>query len=534
MNSGEGPEAIVDRREPCPRLPAGPLQIRPSIEAWLFLGIALVAAVLRILVMGGSHRMIAVDGISYIEIAKDIGNRFSFFSPVFPPGYPMWMALLQKLTGLGWLQAGRWTSCIFSLLLLFPLYAVFRRCVSTPAALLGLLFYACLPAWVRYGSETQSISVGAFWFFLALALCLRVVSKADHRAIVMLGAGISLGLAALARPELLVAMVVLPLWVIYRSRKGALWAKPWLILLVCMVVYAPYVLMLHKHTGHWQLSMKLSLGVRNALAVGQPDYFHARDKIHQSSSVKIPGSLLAFWFSDPLATLKRMGINGYVMHRYIWPKLFPVILTCLLALGLIVSAGREMDLLWVVSLVYLPSTTFFIDARIMLPWATPFLAWAGAGAWWLLRWKRPIGVVAICCAMVFLTGGALHSLRRESPYIAARRAGEWLGSHLDGKKGQVWSHRLWVAYYAGVPHHRLPPDADLAAFLAPIPAGSWLVVDNHDFAIACPRAFAQLFAGRVPSRLVLTKQFTGPDGDVLNLYHVGPLSRPQSGPMASR
>ena len=157
---------------------------------------------------------------------------------------------------------------------------------------------------------------------------------------------------------------------------------------------------------------------------------------------------------------------------------------------------------------------------------TPFLAWAGAGAWWLLRWKRPIGVVAICCAIVLLTGEALHSLRRESPYIAARQAGEWLATHRDGEKGQVWSHRFWVPYYAGLPRHGFPQDADIDAFLAPIPAGSWLVVDNHDFAIAYPHAFAQLFAGRVPSRLVLIKQFTGPDGDLLNLYRVGPRSQP--------
>lgn len=519
---GVGPE-----NTPLPQgLRLNPPQMQRSTEIWLFLGIALLAAALRILVMGSANRIIPTDGVDYIELAKSIGTRFSFFHPVFPPGYPMWVALLQKLTGMAWLKAGQWTSYVFSLLLLMPLYVAFKRCVSIPAALLGLLFYACLPLWVKYGTDIQSLSVAAFWFFLSIALCLRAIARPHRRLIILLFAGLSLGLAALSRPELLVGAVVLPLWVIYRCRERRSSMGPWLLLLACVAVYSPYVLMLHAHTGHWQISMKLDLGVRNALAVGQPDFNRARDKSLRSSSEKIPGSLLAFWFSNPLATAKRVGINAYLIHKYIWPEQFPVILTFLLALGLIVSSGRDMDPLWVVSLIYLPSMTFVIDARIMLPWATPFLAWAGAGAVWLWQWKRPAGVVAIGCAIIFLTGGALHSLRQESPDIAARQAGEWLGTHLAGEKGTVWSRKPWVAFYAGVPYHALPHDADLDVFLAPIPAGNWLVVDSRRFAVACPHAFSQLFSGQQPSRLVLLKQFAGPDGRFLNLYRVGPRSRP--------
>ena len=525
MNSEKEPETTVDMGRGHLRPLIGPQQMRRSTEIWLFLGVALVAAILRVLVIGAPDRVISTDGVGYIEIAKNIGTGFSFFNPVFPPGYSMWVALLQKLTGLDWVQAGQWTSYIFSMLLLMPLYAVFRRCVSVPAAMLGLLFYACLPLWVKYGTAIKSIPAGAFWFFLSIALCSRAIKRPDHRVIVLLGAGISLGLTALSRPELLVGAVVLPLWIIYRCRERLLSVGPWLVLLACFAIYSPYVIMLHRHTGHWQISMKTGANVRGAMAVGKHDFNAAREKDVRSLTAHVPTGLLSFWFSDPWATVKRIGINGYLIHEYMWPEQFPVILTLFLALGLFASGSRDMDVIWVVSLIYLPSLTFLIDARIMLPWATVFLAWAGAGAMYLLQWKRPVGIAILICAVVLLAGSALHIRRQGDGDITVRSAGIWLGTHgthASREGAWVWSRKPWVAFYAGMKAHALPKDADIDAFIKPMRAGDWLVVDNRRFSMARPEAFAQLFAGKVPSRLVLVKQFTGDDGHTLNLYRLGP------------
>lgn len=512
-----------------PRL--GLPQVRRSTEIWLFLGVAVVAAILRALVVGGLDRVISTDGVSYIEIAKSIGARGSFFHPVFPPGYSMWVALLQKLTGMAWVKAGQWTSYVFSMLLLMPLYAVFRRCVSVPAALLGLLFYACLPLWVKYGTGIQSISVGAFWLFLSIALCLRAIKRPDRRMIVLLCAGISLGLAALARPELLVGALILPFWMIYRCKEKLFSVGPWLVMLACFSIYSPYVVMLHRHTGHWQISMKSSANVRGAMAVGQHDFNAAREKDVRFLTAHVPSGLLSFWFSDPWATVKRIGINGYLIHEYMWPKQFPVILTFFLALGLVMSGGRNMDVIGVVSLIYLPSLTFLIDARIMLPWATVFLAWAGAGAVYLLQWKRPVGIAVLICAVVLLAGSALHLRRQGNGDINVRSAGIWLGTHAPREDAWVWSRKPWVAFYAGIQPHALPKDADIDTFIRPMRAGDWLVVDNRRFSTARPEAFAQLFAGNKPSRLILMRQFIGRDGHVLNLYMLGPsiVAHPDSG-----
>jgi hypothetical protein len=502
---------------------AGP----PGTEAWLFLGVALVAAVLRMLVMGNAHRVIPTDGVSYLEIAKNIGTRFLFFHPVFPPGYPLWVALLQKLTGVAWIKAGQWTSFVFSLLLLMPLYAVFRRCVGIPAAMLGLLFYACLPIWVKYGTETQSMSVGAFWFFLSLALCLHAIMRPDRRMIVMLGAGIALGLAALSRPEMLVGAVVLPLWILYRRKESLRSVGPWLVLVACFAVYSPYVVMLHGHTGHWQISMKTEANLRGAMAVGKHDFNAVKETNMQLPADRFSQGLLSFWFSDPWATIKRVGVNGYLMLQIIWPQQFPVILTFFMALGLVVAGGRNLDVLGVVSLVYLPSLTFLIDARIMLPWATVFLAWAGAGSMFLLRRRRPVGIAVLICSVVLLVGAALHIRRQDNGDIAARTAGVWLGAHAAHHGAWVWSRKPWVAFYAGMERRALPKDADIDAFIQPMRAGDWLVVDNRRFSVARPEAFTQLFAGDMPSRLVLEKQFIGPDGDTLNLYRLGPTAMMQ-------
>jgi len=494
-------------------------QISRSIELWSLLGVVLVTALLRLLVIGGEARVIPTDGVSFIAIAKDIANDFTFYHSMFTPGYPMWVALFQKLTGTAWDIAGQWTSFVFSMLLLIPLYSLFRRCVSVPGAILGLLFYACLPLWVEFGSETQTMAVGSFWFFLSLALCLRVVTQGTN-SYILLCAGVSLGLAALTRPELLVAGLVFPLWIVYRCKDKWI-AKPWLILVACIVVYAPYVIMLHEHTGHWQLTMKSEIAQRNAMAVGQHNFHATREQNLQASSELYSSGLLNFWFSDPVATLKRIGVNGYLMHEYMWPQQLPVVLTIFLALGLIASASRNMDILWVVTLVFLPSMTFILDARIMLPWATPFLGWAGAGAWFLLQRKRWIGVAIVVCAVLLLVGSALHSTRQSDEDIAARNAGLWLKSKVSGTETQVWSRKPWVAFYAGAKRHSLPQDAGLDLFVQPMNVGDWLVVDSRHFSMARPKAFAQLFAGKVHPRLLLAHQFMGADGHILNLYQLG-------------
>ncbi|GMQ99800.1 MAG: hypothetical protein BMS9Abin18_0626 [Zetaproteobacteria bacterium] len=485
-----------------------------SAELWCLLAISILAVLLRFLILGENTRIIPTDGVAYIEIAKGIANNYSFYHPMFPPGYSIWIVLFHDVAGLGWAEAGQWASFIFSILLMFPLYAIFKHCVSVQGALLGLLFYACLPLWAKVGTETQTMSEAGFFFFLSIWLCMYFMKKGGLH--VLLVAGFSLGLAALSRPELLVAAFILPGWLIYRSKNPKLFIKPWLLLLAAGVVYSPYVVMLHDHTGDWRVSMKTEITQRNALAVGVNDFNGARELLLQSDSKQFSTGLLGFWVAHPVATIKRMAVNIYLMHEYMWPQLFSPLLTFFLALGLLMARSNNRDVLWIVTLIYLPTMTFLLDARILLLWATPFLAWAGLGAWQLVRKGRGIGAVVVFLAVVLLAGSATHSMRQNDENIAARKAGEWLYAEFHMSPTQVWSRKPWVAFYAGMKYRHLP-SGGLDDIVTSMQQGDWLVVDSSHFATSRPRAFAQLFQD-VPPRIKLVHQFPGPDGYLLNLY----------------
>ncbi|RMG39202.1 MAG: hypothetical protein D6732_04415 [Methanobacteriota archaeon] len=485
-----------------------------SMELSYLTAISLLAILLRLLILGENTRIIPTDGVSYIEIAKGIESNFSFYHPMFPPGYPIWIALIHDVAGMGWNEAGQLVSFIFSILLLFPLYAIFKHFVKVQGALLGLLFYACSPLWVRVGTETQSMSEAGFFFFLSIWLCIRFMRK--MRLSSLLAAGFSLGLAALSRPELLVAAFVLPSWLIYRSVNSKPLIKSWLLLLPLAIVYLPYVIMLHDHTGDWRISMKTEIAIRNSIAVGSRDFSRSREQALVSNSKVFSEGLLTFWVTHPAATVKRMAVNIYLLHVYMWPRLFPPLITFFLAFGLLTGRSSDTDILWIVTLIYLPTMTLLLDARILLLWSTPFLAWAGLGAWKLIRKASGVGVIVLFLTVVLLTGSATRPMRQNDNDIAARRAGEWLFAEFHGTSTQVWSRKPWVAFYAGMKYRHLP-SGGLDEIVARMQPGDWLVADTRHFAISRPHAFAQLFRN-TPSRIKLVRQFAGPEGHWLNLY----------------
>jgi hypothetical protein len=451
-------------------------------------------------------RCINTDGVFFIQLARQVATGGSFFHPqvAITPGYSALLAVVQAITGGGYEAVARYLAAGASVVVLLPLWAIWRGALGRPAADMAVCLAAVWPVAIEYGSgvyyeaPAMILILGGWWAWLRL--------WSGQNWAWALVAGVAWGAVAWMKPEVLawggVGALILCL--------GGQWRRALILAFVVGMVYVPYVGQVHQHTGQWRLAAKQDVNVAKAEAVGSRDY-HA--ELEARREVAEHGDLVSTW-PGPVTLAKRLGINLYLLHRYAVSQTWPAVMVVLVGAGWALAWSRRQLGIWLLlpALALAPLLFFQIEARLWYPLFAGVLGLAGTALQAAGRWRWPL--LAASCLLLVPT--ALRPAYRPHVDEAGQRAGLWLRQRGEATY-RILDRKPFVSYYSGSqqiwPRAR-PGLAGLRQALenqGPV----IIVVDNRYFRRSRPEWFVAL--ERPPDWLEELARFEGPEGHLVRL-----------------
>ncbi|MCA9753345.1 MAG: glycosyltransferase family 39 protein [Gemmatimonadetes bacterium] len=383
------------------------------------------------------------DARTYLRIAEGL-TLGELASPIWiwPPGYPLLGAAFRFLGGVGpGLVA---VSLLAGIMLPALAWIAGRRAGHPTVGLVAAAVLAFHPEAVLAAARPLSES-----FALTAtvgALVLGVEAFARRRPGLAAVAGLLAGLAALARPEALGALLPLPFLAVFRRRASI--RETWIFTAALALPLAPYVIALHDASGTWALTLKTHWNLRKfEVYQGAPDDYQdmrdawgrAIDEMRDAQGDVDPrrvaaaadprkfflsGEALVHWFGHARASASRASPTG-------------VIVTGLGLLGLALAVrNRPAARIATLSAVPFLAVPLFVHpvGRFALP-ALPAIAWGlGELAERARRFAPSSTAVPVAAVALAFTAGSIRSwtraadeawpVRREAIH-AALTAGEW-------------------------------------------------------------------------------------------------------------
>jgi len=410
------------------------------------------------LIMDSMH----IDRWARSIAAGDAGPAVYFRGPL----YPYLLALIYKFTG-GSISAAVMCNHVMGtvtcgvMVLLARQY--FGRAVALTAGLVAALY------WPFIYFEGELLVEPLFVLLVVLSLWRLARALAAPGVVRLLAAGVSLGMAALARPTLLIFVAVLPL--VFRFVTGATaWPaalrRSGVVIAAAIVVLIPATL--HNYRGAhrlvpvaWSGGLNFYIG-NNPQADGRSAYLPDAHSAwmggeeealaiagEQAGRTLTPAQASSFYFhrgldylaAQPVDALKLFGSKFYMFwegpersnEKYIYffwkhyglgkvPMPGFWLVAPLAVLGLVWSWARRRDLLplYAFLLAYMVGViAFFVVSRLRLPVVPVMILFAAAAAVELSRrirahaWRRVIaGAAVFLAAFLFSNVGYPHFARQ--------------------------------------------------------------------------------------------------------------------------
>lgn len=199
-------------------------------EGWIVAGVCLLAVALRVvhvLSMRASPYFDepVMDPLYHVEWARALAAGRDFQpGPFFrAPLYPWFLAGLFKLFGDG-LLLPRLVQALFGTLSTALVYSIGRRAFDARVGLVAALLVATNWVLIYYDGELKLETLAVPLYLLGLRLSMEL--SADPRPRRALATGLVFGVSALVRPNILLLMPVLALWLLWIARprgRAALW-----------------------------------------------------------------------------------------------------------------------------------------------------------------------------------------------------------------------------------------------------------------------------------------------------------------------
>lgn len=261
------------------------------------------------------------DSIVYIKAAEGI-LLGKWSETIVPPLYPALVAGGKLLMG-DFERAGIMVSLVFGTLLFVPVFYLGRELYNERVGLIAALLAAVQPCLLRYSGAVLTESI--YYFMVALSAFLALKAYTTGKALWIVSLSLTIVLAYLTRPEALGFLLVFMGWVLLvRPATGnrSILKRLSIVLLsvLCFIVFSsPYLLVLRKELGRWELSKKayVTAGTKDADAAktGLSESRWRPRRISPTALVKDPLSL---------ATLVGRGaiISFYKFQTALNPVLF--------------------------------------------------------------------------------------------------------------------------------------------------------------------------------------------------------------------
>ncbi|MFI5372192.1 MAG: hypothetical protein ACHQ52_11605 [Candidatus Eisenbacteria bacterium] len=376
---------------------------------------------------------VTVDGTEYIRLAEAFARGEGFRS-VFPPGYPLLVALARVFVA-DRVRAAALVSLIAGSLLPLPVWTLARRALSWRWALVPLAVAVLHPTLVGLSTVTMSDAtyITALYAGLALAARARPITS-----------GLAMGFAYATRPEGLLPAAAL-VGAGMRSPGGRRVAA--LVLAGVLALAIPCWLYFHATWGGWTVSPKLGVFPAPARSwQAQEAMLRATPIGADSTEGVMPRAGEAFANAPRTALVQGRSLLA----------LWPLPLLALSLWGLTRRRGLEsIPLLHLLAVPFLglPGQLRFVASVI------PSLAIAATAGPALVR-SRSLRVAAavlggagvVMCAVPLWPDVLLPFDAHEQ---AQQEAGEWLAGVSD-PGDLVMDRKPYVAFYADRPYRVMP------------------------------------------------------------------------------
>ena len=503
---------------------------------WLALtGLMLATVLFRIGAVLALARVIKWDEAYYLMLGRNLLTGQGFTTGLYPelhftPFYGIISGAFYLLIGdFEW--ASNLAYALFGALLLIPVFTIARRIYGEQTAWLACILLAIFPALtvgvLYWGTMTEPL----YLFLIFSALATLLAGLEDNRTSFLAVAGAFFGLAYLTRPE---AVIYFGLFFVFgvvwlarhrshtdslsmtRSSLARMMRNRRPLLAICSFVLpvvllaAPYVFYLHKHTGFWMLTGKLAVEeIKGGLDALDPS---GREILWLSPDRFTPqrGFLQTILARPNRLTNNARQLQSLLFDRHVfWYWLVPLVFLALF------KEPWDQRRLWheaflmaalvAVPIMVLPS---YALPRFLAPMFPVLLIWTARGALTVGNWlqgtveacrRKPIDNRYLNAVLTGLPGGLVVLLFLATlPGVAQvgyagtifgyKEAGLWLRKH-STSDARVMTRALSAALYAERPWVPVP-NTDWASFISYARShnASYLIADTHDF----PKNYPQI------------------------------------------
>lgn len=197
--------------------------INPKTWAILIFGVALLVRLVYLLQIRSNPYFASpdVDELWHLRWAMDILDKSFWGTEVYfrGPLYPYLLALFWKITGASYFWT-RFIHLVFGAASVSLTYLLGREYFSERTARLGSIFYAAYGTMILY--EGMFLIEGTFIFLNLLGLLILARNRDNPARMPFLLCGLVFGLSAIARPNILLVVPLLGLWLLvhFSSRIG--------------------------------------------------------------------------------------------------------------------------------------------------------------------------------------------------------------------------------------------------------------------------------------------------------------------------
>jgi 4-amino-4-deoxy-L-arabinose transferase-like glycosyltransferase len=333
--------------------------------------------------------------------------------------------------------SGRMVAVIFAVLAIWLLFEFTQQIYGPKYALVASVMLGTMPGLFWLSRVTMLETMLIFFFTLTLFAFFSWLSRqGSHRALVF--TGLALGLGVLAKYQMIVCALAMLLCILFLARKRlkSNLGKFLLILLVVVLVVAPWFLMVYHYDGLTKFET-----LQYVMSEGGQDRPSYSNRFQP----------LPFYYLVELT----WPFNDIAVH----PITLPIFILGLFGLGLFAYRRNRTDLFFLLWFLVIYGFFSFIPNRqwryvtplfpILAISATSFIVFL-YGRIQMWQPKKPALIVrrykkALSFAFIALTAGALvysgyeayQMTVRDQIHIPVQEATEYLASHLDGNQSAV-------------------------------------------------------------------------------------------------